>query len=188
MVATSVKFGFEVWIRRSRCCQFVKEGRILWPAICVKESELVGEMIVGGLEDHATNRCDANASGQKDGGDARVVVKDEFAPGCFQREFGAEWDGVQRSFEGGIAHSRCDHEVFFEGRTGERKAADVALSVGFGRIGEGKVAALASRGGKARWFFEVKSHRSGGNFVAAFQFDPVIRHWVHPFLWWSEGC
>ena len=55
----------------------------------------MSELVVRGLQDDASDGRDADASGEKDGGDAGVVVEGEFAPGSFEGELGAEVDGLQ---------------------------------------------------------------------------------------------
>ena len=132
------------------------------------------------FEDHAADRCDADAAGEEDGGDGVLFVEGEFAPGALEREFGTEGDGFEGALEGGVAHAGGDHEVVFVGSAGEGEAARVAFFVGLGRVVKGEVAGLACNECEACGLFEVECHCSGGYFFASFQLDLVFRHWIFP--------
>jgi hypothetical protein len=158
--------------------EIVEEDRVFGAAIGVEEDEFLVEFGARRFENYATDGCDADASGEEDGGDAVLLVEGEFSPGRLEREFGAEGDGFEGALEGGVAHAGGDHEVVFVGGASEGEAALVALLVGLGRVGEGEVSGLPCNESEACGFFEVERHGSGGYFFAAFKFDLVVRQWI----------
>lgn len=160
----------------------IEEGGVFGPVIGVEENELLWKLVARGLQDDRASGRDADASSEKDRWDAGVFMEDEFAPGGFKIEFGAEWDGLQGALEGGVAHTGCDDEVLLVGRAGEGEAAFVSFCVCLWRIGEGEVASLTWDEYEAMRLFKVKGHCSNSNLFSAFQLDLLGCQRAGPFF------
>src|SRR5262249_26983336 len=55
--------------------KFIQERSILWAAIRVKEVQLVRELVLHGLQNHASKGSDTNSSDNEHGGSSGIVME-----------------------------------------------------------------------------------------------------------------
>src|SRR6185437_3944619 len=123
--------------------QVVQKWSILGPSIRVKEGNSVRSLFSCGLHQDAPKWCDADSARKYDGRPYTIVVQPQVAERTFDLDVGAERKRLQDTLEGGVAHSRRDHERVFERRACDGEATRVAFGVRLGRIQQRNVDELS---------------------------------------------
>ena len=130
----------------------------------------MGQFFARGVEDHAAERRDTNASGQEHRRPRGIVVQSQIAEGAVDLDRRSKRDRSEHAFASRISHARRHHQVFFLRAAGNRKSACIPFCIRLGRIDQGHIHGLAGLECPAGRLFEVKCKSLFGDLPPAYQF------------------
>jgi hypothetical protein len=110
---------FEAGIQFLDFSQFTQERRFFGAPDRIKKVDSVCTSNFCCIPDHAPKGCDADATRKENSWAHGVSVKNQVAVRAFKEKWGANWQCARGSLESGVAHSNCNHQVFFMRRTSD---------------------------------------------------------------------
>src|SRR5262245_23216707 len=107
---------FVVWILFFGILKFIQERGILRATIRVKEVQLVRELVLCGLQNHASKGSDTNSSDKEHGGTRGIRMERKRTEWSRDPDFTFQTSCSEYPFESRIAHSGRHYKIRFKRR------------------------------------------------------------------------
>ena len=91
------------------------------------------------FQNYTPHRCYANAAGEENGRNARIVVECEGSARTLHFELRTERHCFQYALKRRVTHAGCHHQIVFIRSARQRKSTCIAFGVGFRWIDQGEV-------------------------------------------------